>query len=122
MAEGTDSSRMIEQTIELDADEFAELSAHGGKRVEKLWYYYPYQGLTAEIDVFGGGLEGLVLVDVEFTDREQQLQFPMPDFCLAEVTQEKFLAGGMLAGKQYKDIADQLARYQYQPLFLKKTK
>jgi len=121
MAEGTDSSKMIEQTIELDRDEFAELSAHGGKRVEKMRYYYPYQGLTAEIDVFGGGLEGLVLVDIEFTDRDQQLKFPMPDFCLAEVTQEKFLAGGMVAGKSYADIKDQLAHYNYQPLFLEKA-
>ena len=40
----------------------------------------------------------------------------MPDFCLADVTQEVFIAGGMLCGKCYKDIEDDLARIGYKKL------
>lgn len=37
----------------------------------------------------------------------------MPDFCLADVTQEKFTAGGILAGKKYSDIEAELEKYGY---------
>lgn len=117
IADGQDSSHMIEQTIELSADEFSELAAQAGKRTRKTRYYYPCQDLTAEIDVFEDGLKGLVLVDFEFASREAQQQFVMPDFCLANVTQEAFVAGGMLAGKVYADIAPQLKRYGYKGFF-----
>ena len=37
----------------------------------------------------------------------------MPNFCLAEVTHEEFLAGGMLCGKSYADIRESLKRLGY---------
>ena len=121
MAAGTDSSNMIEHTIELDMAEHADLIKAGGKRVAKQRYYYNFDGRTAEIDVFDEQLRGLVLVDVEFTDRQDQLAFALPDFCLAEVTQEAFIAGGVLAGKSYADIRNQLAIYGYRPLYVDQT-
>ena len=39
--------------------------------------------------------------------------FVMPEFCLVDVTQEKFGAGGMLAGKSYEDIEQHLKRFGY---------
>lgn len=117
--EGTDSSRMREETIHLSAEEFAGLTQNGGKRVAKRRYLYDYQGRTAEIDVFQGDLAGLVLVDFEFTDRTDQQAFTMPDFCLADVTQNEAIAGGMLAGATYQDIAQELTQYGYQPLALR---
>jgi len=116
MASGHDSSRMIEHTIALSQAEFEELTAHGGKRVAKQRYFYELEGREAQIDVFQEALQGLVLADFEFTNREEQLQFSTPDFCLAEVTQEAFLAGGKLAGAAYQDIAAQLDRYSYKPI------
>ena len=68
---------------------------------------------TAEIDVFQGALKGLVLVDVEFETVEEKDAFEMPEFCLVEVTQEEFIAGGMLCGKSYEDIEEGLKRYNY---------
>lgn len=118
MADGTDSSHMIEHTIELTEAEFKELTAAGTKRVAKRRYQYEYQGHSAEIDVFQDDLAGLVVVDFEFTDREDQLAFKQLDFCLADVTQEAFVAGGKLAGKSYADIADDLKRYNYEALYV----
>jgi CYTH domain-containing protein len=108
-----DESKHLEQTIPLDEGEFAELSTIAGKRVRKTRYIYNYKGRTAEIDVFRDGLAGLVLADFEFGSTEEMASFAMPEFCLAEVTQEEFLAGGMLCGKDYKDIEGELARYSY---------
>lgn len=121
MASGADSSNMLEHTIKLTREEFDALSAAPGKRVAKRRYEYEYEGRKAEIDVFQGGLNGLVVVDFEFTDREDQLAFQMPDFCLADVTQEAFIAGGKLAGKSYADIQDDLNRYGYQQLHIQEV-
>ena len=116
MANGTDSSHQLEHTIELDEEEFKGLAAAPGKRVAKRRYLYEYQGRTAEVDVFQGELAGLVEVDFEFDDRDDQLAFQMPDFCLADVTQEAFAAGGKLAGKTYQQIVPHLEKYGYKPL------
>jgi len=63
--------------------------------------------------VFEDGLGGLVVVDFEFESENEKESFEMPDFCLAEVTQETFIAGGVLAGKDYSDIKGELDRFDY---------
>jgi CYTH domain-containing protein len=113
---GTDSSEMHEATIPLTKEEYAALAQAPGARVHKLRYEHDIAGRTAEIDVFQDELAGLVLIDFEFASTAEKEQFTMPDICLAEVTQEAFVAGGMLAGKSYADIADNLARYSYRKL------
>lgn len=108
-----DASCQQEQTISLTELEFNELAKLEGKRICKVRYFYDYNGRTAEIDIFKELLEGLVLVDFEFDNSEEKDNFQMPDFCLADVTQEKFIAGGMLCGKSYKDIEERLGRLGY---------
>ena len=75
-------------------------------------------GSKAELDVFTGKLAGLVLIDFEFDSLDAKASFTPPDFILADVTQEDFIAGGLLAGKSYEDIAPELARFSYQRLHL----
>lgn len=111
-----DSSSQLEQTIKLAQDEFDALVQVDGKRVKKVRHYLNLDGRTMEIDVFQDALAGLVLVDVEFESVEEKNSFPMPDFCLADVTQEDFLAGGMLCGKSYADIEIDLNRFGYTKL------
>ncbi|RLJ01121.1 MAG: hypothetical protein DRP06_00015 [Candidatus Aenigmatarchaeota archaeon] len=62
-----------------------------GEVVHKIRYYYPYENQIAEMDVFQGELEGLVLIDFEFEIMEKKDSFKSPDFCLVEVTQENLL-------------------------------
>jgi adenylate cyclase len=113
-----DSSKQEEHTIPLTEEEFNELAVLKGKRVRKIRYLYPINEKIAEVDVFQDKLSGLVLVDVEFNSEEEKAAFKMPDFCLADVTQEKFTAGGMLCGKSYKDIKEELKKYKYKKLKL----
>ena len=108
-----DSSRLVEQTIQLTREEFDELSVLEGKRLRKIRYSYDYNGRTAEIDIFKDALEGLVLVDFEFDDPKEKDSFAMPDFCLADVTQKGFAAGGLLCGKRYSDIEENLKTLGY---------
>ncbi len=118
MLDDNDASSQKEQNIELTEDEFEALAQGHGRKVAKTRYCVPYQNLTAEVDVFGDGLKGLVLIEFEFDNQEALDTFEMPEFCLADVTQEAFIAGGVLAGKKYEDIAGDLERFGYKPLAL----
>lgn len=112
-----DHSQLIEETIHLTSDEFEQFEKGvQGKRVHKMRYFYDYEGKVAEIDVFLDELEGLVLVDFEFNNVAEKDSFNIPPFCLAEVTQEDFIAGGVLCGKKYADLEKELERFNYKPL------
>ena len=110
--EGNDSSKQFEHTISLTPKEFEALSKLPAKKVRKIRYFFK----NCEIDIFKDNLEGLVLIDFEFESESQKDNFQMPKFCLADVTQDDFIAGGMLAGKSYKDIEKNLAKFNYQKL------
>ncbi len=112
-----DVSQQIEQTIVLSPEEFDALSFQvEGKTLVKDRYEYPLGGLVYEFDVFREDLLGLVLIEVEFSSAMERDNFVMPDFCLADVTYDEWVAGGMLAGKSYADISDYLDSYSYQKL------
>jgi len=118
-----DSSRQSEQTIPLSEEEFLDFAKLPGKRVRKARYYFPFDGVHyAEIDVFQDQLLGLVMADFEFKTLEEKESFVMPEFCLAEVTEEKFAAGGVLSGKAYRDVETVLEKYGYKKLFLNNEK
>lgn len=111
-----DASCQIEETIPLNKEEYAALFRLPAKAVVKTRYIYPCGEVVAEVDVFEEDLSGLVLVDVEFENVTAKENFKMPEFCLAEVTQDKSTAGGMLAGKKYADIQAYLNRAGYKKI------
>ena len=113
-----DYSKLHEQNISLEENEFKEFLKLEGKKVHKIRYYHDYNGFTAEVDVFQGALKGLIVVEFEFEDEKTKDSFEMPDFCLAEVTTEDFIAGGVICGKSYEDVEKDLRRYNYKKLFL----
>ncbi len=117
VAEG-DASEQSEHTIKLTQGEYDALMSMKGKRVRKIRYAYSYNRLNAEFDVFKDDLEGLVLVDFEFKNTKVKNAFEMPDFCLADVTQDSVFAGGMICGKIYADIKDHVEGLGYKPLHL----
>jgi len=64
-----------------------------------------------EIDVFKDDLDGLILMDVEFDDSLLMNAFEMPNFCVADVSQEDFFAGGLLCGKTYASLRSLINHY-----------
>lgn len=115
IAEGN-ASEQIEQTIPLTKDEFIAMSSCSKKRVVKDRYNIEIEGKMAEIDVFTGDLKGLVLMDFGFNTVQEKSVFKMPGLALVDVTQEEFIAGGLLAGKTYDDISSELKRFNYKRL------
>ena len=113
-----DASHQEEHTIVLTEEEFNELLKVDGKKVRKLRYHYPYNGRMAEVDVFQDELLGIIVVDFEFDTIEDKDAFQLPDFCSADITHEEFIAGGMICGKTYEDVAADLERYDYKKLFM----
>jgi CYTH domain-containing protein len=111
-----DSSAQLEQTLPLELAEFESLASGHSRMVEKDRYGVSIGTIPAEVDVFSGKLEGLILIDFEFESEAAKATFVPPLCCLADVTQEEFIAGGSLAGKSYDDIAENLAHFGYQPL------
>lgn len=111
-----DSSVMVEQTIPLDSTEFQYLSKASTIKIVKDRYNVMINNYPAEVDVFQEGLRGLVLIDFEFANPEDKKAFIAPEVCFADVTQEDFLAGGLLAGKTYADIQDELRRFGYEAI------
>lgn len=112
VAEGN-ASEQIEQTIPLTKEEYIALSNCSKKRVAKDRYNIMVEGKMAEIDVFVEDLKGLVLMDFEFNTVQEKSVFKIPGLALADVTQEEFIAGGLLAGKTYDDISSELKRFNY---------
>ncbi len=116
-----DSSEQYEETILLSAEEFKSLSHLEGKKLRKIRYFYPWKGVKkdkADIDIYLDNFEGLAIVDFEFESVSDKDSFQMPDFCLADFTQEKSTAGGWLAGREYSDIKKHLDKYGYKKIFI----
>ena len=67
--------------------------------LEKTRYYFPIGELTAELDVYGGSLEGLTVAEVEFTSLEQAESFEPPAFFGEEITYDKKYRNKNLARK-----------------------
>lgn len=109
----SDASVQTENTIPLTKEEYLEFANLKGKRVEKIRYYYKENGQDFEVDIFGGELKGLVLIDVEFSSVEGKDKFKKLDWFGSDVTNENFIAGGMLCGKKYEDIKNELIKFDY---------
>ena len=60
------------------------------KEIKKIRYYLPLtDGLTAELDVYGGFLKGLVTVEVEFRSIAGSENFEVPSWFGEEITYDK---------------------------------
>ena len=116
---GKDSSIQLEQTIPLKEEEYMTLAKLKGRLIRKKRYYYTYMDQPVEIDIFQDNLKRLVLIDFEFKTKKEKDSFKMPHFCMADITQEKFIAGGVLCGKTYKELEKDLKKWGYKKIVTK---
>lgn len=79
-----------EYNLPLNKESFYHLSQKiDGKLIEKTRYLIPlWDNLVAELDVFEGAHEGIVLVEVEFDSIEAANQFVAPDWFGEDVTND----------------------------------
>ncbi len=105
----SDFSKHKETTIYIKQEEFEKLWPQVVKSLEKKRYFYPLKdNLIAEVDVFGGKLKGLVLVEVEFPNESFVSSFQRPVWFGKDVTQEQWSSGEFLAGKSFDEIKSQI--------------
>lgn len=91
-----DCSRYQETELPIRKEEFERLWPRCTKSLVKTRYYYPLGGLTAEIDVYHGRLEGLVTVEVEFPDEESRNRFTVLEWFGLDISQEDWSANSIL--------------------------
>jgi CYTH domain-containing protein len=76
-----------EAEVEIDPDAFERLwPLTAGRRVHKRRHRIPHGGRTIELDVYGGGLEGLLVAEVEFPSEEEARAFEPPEWLGEDVT------------------------------------
>ena len=88
-----------EEEFAIDADRFARLwSLTAGRQVVKTRYFVPLDdGLTAEVDVYDGDLDGLLTAEIEFPDEQTALAYEAPAWLGRDVTGDKRYANQALA-------------------------
>ena len=101
----SDMSRKEEITVPLTEDESLKLRPLAVRGLTKTRHYLPLDGgLTAEIDVFSGPLDGLIMAEVEFPDEASRSAFTPPAWFGRDVSQEDWSANSWLAGKTMADV------------------
>ena len=87
-----------ETEIEISEDQFeALIGATGDLKLQKTRYKIPLDGVTAEVDVYRGKLEGLAVVEVEFESEEAASVFVKPEWFGEEKTNDSSLKNAALA-------------------------
>jgi CYTH domain-containing protein len=87
-----------EREVEITRDQFGELwGVVEEDRITKRRFYVPLGDVTAEVDVYGAELEGLVTAEVEFESVEQSGGFEPPEWFGTEVTGDSRFANKALA-------------------------
>lgn len=90
--------RRVEVEWDLDPEQFEALwPLTEGRRLDKVRHLVDVPGGTAELDVFGGALDGLVMVEVEFADDSAMDAFDAPAWFGPEVTDDGRYGNGSLA-------------------------
>jgi CYTH domain-containing protein len=105
-----DFARTLITNIYLDSYEAEVLSVFEANEIRKNRYYFEWEGRRFSVDMFLGDLFGLVLAEVSFDNDEELENFRMPEFALADVTNNELFTGGRLCELTIADIRKEVER------------
>ena len=89
-----------EEEIELTGEQFERLWPHTeGRRLHKRRHLIPHGDHEIELDVYEGGLEGLIVAEIEFPSEEEARDFDPPEWFGKEVTGEHAYLNETLAAE-----------------------
>ena len=89
-----------EVEVEISEEQFEALRPlTEGRRITKVRHYVPAGEGTIEVDVYGGGLEGLVIAEIEFESEEAGAAFEPPQWMGQEVTGDRRYSNAALAAE-----------------------
>jgi CYTH domain-containing protein len=92
----TDSAEAI-VNIYLTEAEYRLFDAAPGSIIEKRRYHRDVEGIRYAVDVFAGGLSGLVIAEVETEDAAALAALVPPLWAMREITGDPWFRGGHLA-------------------------
>jgi CYTH domain-containing protein len=87
----------VEVGLPLTAEQFDELWPLVIASLEKARHRVELDGAVAEVDVYGGKLDGLVVAEVEFSSEEDAVGFAPPDWFGDEITEDSRFRNAALA-------------------------
>ena len=89
----------VEEEIPIEPERFSALwPLTEGRRLDKVRHYVPLDGgITAEVDVYAGALEGLLTAEIEFPSEAEARAFAPPPWLGEEVTGDPAYANQALA-------------------------
>jgi adenylate cyclase len=91
-------SHREEREVRVSAKQFETLwPGTAGRRLRKVRYEIPWNGLLIELDIYRGRHTGLVVAEVEFPDTASCRRFEPPSWFGREVTGEKRYSNVRLA-------------------------
>ena len=98
---GAGGRSRVEEELEIDEERFERLwPLTDGRRIEKTRYEIPADdGLTIELDVYGGALAGLVVAEIEFDSEATADAFSASDWLGREVTDDERYKNQRLASE-----------------------
>ena len=99
-------------SIPLSPLEYDFLSGLQGDRIRKVRHYHIHRGYVFSIDEFQDELAGLVMCEVEAGGVEELMQIEMPEYAVAEVTEDPFFTGGHLCRTSRDELARRLGAMQ----------
>ena len=105
-----DFSRTIITNIYLNALETEALGISDANEIRKNRYHFEFEGRRWSVDMFLGGLFGLVLAEVSFETDEELDSFPLPHFAIADVTNNELFTGGRLSELTFEDIRGEIMK------------
>lgn len=94
--------------IYLNEAEYQVFKPFEGREIRFNRYFYETNGKTIELDVFLGGLSGLILARVHFESAEEMRNYAFP-FEAPEVTNDLLFEGAALVGKSYPEVRAHVA-------------
>lgn len=102
----------LEEEFEIDPSRFGALwPLTRGRRLRKVRHRIPAgDGLTFELDVYGGSLAGLRVVEIEFPTEEASAAFRPPAWVGKEVTGDSAYKNQALAQREARARADRVFR------------
>lgn len=97
--------------ILLAPDEFKVFAELAASEIKKTRYYCASFGPVFSIDVFKGGLEGLILAETEAESLDELMRTKPPPFVQCEVTEDTFFDGGNLCRVSGKELSLTLQKF-----------
>ncbi len=103
-------SHSIMTNIYLSEYEYEVFSVFESNEIRKNRYPYKYEDRVYGIDFFLGDLLGLILAETNFETDEEMVNFVVPPFAVADVTDDEMFSGGKLVTMTSAEIRAELQR------------